>query len=314
MVKATNRRGSENVELFVDDEKFPKYFHVPESQSLTIFANNLLVNVEKNDSTLLAIEQVKTESKMDEFLNKAAHRAQYDKDIRVINLNEVVVNARRIERKDEERLKDWRNSLSDLTINREFIENTKPISIFHALLNVSGVVIYMDSLGQQQVTIRGAQPIIYINGVRVPYDYLQTIDFLNEVESVDVFKTLASSAAAFGLGTSGNPALNITLRTGKSDGDGWDQPRYNFATITPLGYQVPVEFYSPIYEMPESKYLGNPDYRTTIFWKPDILISESGRASFEFYASDFPATYSVVIEGISNDGKIIRHVDKIEVK
>ena len=64
----------------------------------------------------------------------------------------------------------------------------------------------------------------------------------------------------------------------------------------------------------ELKNAWSPDFRTTIFWKPDLLVSEDGKASFEFYTSDFPTTYSVVIEGLSNDGKIIRQVEKIEVR
>jgi hypothetical protein len=38
---------------------------------------------------------------------------------------------------------------------------------------------------------------------------------------------------------------------------------------------------------------------------------ENGEAVFDFYTADSSTTYSVVIEGITNDGKIIRHVSKI---
>ena len=66
--------------------------------------------------------------------------------------------------------------------------------------------------------------------------------------------------------------------------------------------------------MPLLKNLTMPDLRSTIFWKPDLILSEDGAVSFDFYTSDFPTTYSVVIEGISDDGIIIRQVEKIEVK
>ena len=79
-------------------------------------------------------------------------------------------------------------------------------------------------------------------------------------------------------------------------------------------YQEPVEFYSPKYETLEARQAVIPDYRTTIFWKPDIVVSDSEEASFEFYTSDYKTTYSVVIEGITNDGKIIRQVEKIRVE
>ena len=37
-------------------------------------------------------------------------------------------------------------------------------------------------------------------------------------------------------------------------------------------------------------------------------------ASFDFYTYDFPSMYSVVIEGLTNDGKIVRQVEKIRVE
>jgi hypothetical protein len=45
-----------------------------------------------------------------------------------------------------------------------------------------------------------------------------------------------------------------------------------------------------------------------------VILEEEEKATFEFYSSDFPTTYSVVIEGITGDGKIIRQVEKIRVE
>jgi len=151
---------------------------------------------------------------------------------------------------------------------------------------------------------------LMLNGNRIDMDELLTVQ-ITEIDAIDVFRTLAGSGI-FGIGIGANMVINITTRL--ADDEDEDSFRYNFTTINPLGYQPAVEFYSPKYDTPESKYSSNPDYRTTIFWKPDITVTESGKASFEFYTSDFPTTYSVVIEGISNRGKIIRHVDKIVVE
>jgi len=81
-----------------------------------------------------------------------------------------------------------------------------------------------------------------------------------------------------------------------------------------LGYQKPIEFYSPKYDTPESKNFSVPDFRTTIFWKQNVVVSDEGETSFEFYSSDFPSTYSVVIEGITDEGKPVRQIEKIQVK
>ena len=115
------------------------------------------------------------------------------------------------------------------------------------------------------------------------------------------------------LANGGGGAISITTRIGTGS-NRLNDLRRNIASLNPIGYQQPVEFYAPRYDTPESRHIGNPDFRTTIFWKPDVLVSDDGEAVFEFYTSDFPTTYSVVMEGLSQDGKIIRKVETIEVK
>jgi hypothetical protein len=56
-----------------------------------------------------------------------------------------------------------------------------------------------------------------------------------------------------------------------------------------------------------------PDLRTTIHWEPNITTDEEGKANFRFYTADAPSTYSVVIEGVTEDGKIVYKRDKIVV-
>ena len=149
--------------------------------------------------------------------------------------------------------------------------------------------------------------LIYIDGIE------STVDDLNQIppkliESIDVFKEVGASI--FGV-RGANGAISVT--TGIAS-DNSKNLRSNTITVSPLGYQKPVEFYSPTYDTQESRNFGIPDYRTTIYWKPDLLVLDDDQASFEFYTSDFPTTYSVVIEGITNEGKIIRQVETIEVR
>ena len=143
-----------------------------------------------------------------------------------------------------------------------------------------------------------------------PFDSPLEAVNVNNVESIDIFK--GASAAIFGIRGS-NGAISITTRKGDNSTI-YGNSGVNYASLSPLGFQMPVELYAPKYDTHETKHLGNPDYRTTIFWKPDIVTSEDGKASFEFYTSDFPTTDAVVIEGISTDGKLIRKVEKIEVR
>jgi len=84
--------------------------------------------------------------------------------------------------------------------------------------------------------------------------------------------------------------------------------------LSPLGYQQPVEFYSPKYDTPGKRNAQTPDLRTTIHWQPVVQTDSLGVASFEFYTADDPASYTVIIEGLANDGSIIRQEGKLWVK
>jgi Outer membrane cobalamin receptor protein len=244
-------------------------------------------------------------------MEKALQRAKYDEDMRFVQLKEVEVVAKRIEKKEEPRLRYWANSNSDVTVRREEIEEKRLIRLEDLLSSISGVIVidgaaYIQRAMHSSINL-DTRALIILDGM-----IINNID-LNEnvvnIESIDVFK--GASAAIFGL-RGNNGAISITTRRGEVYTSDYKEP--NFAVLSPLGYQKPVEFYSPKYDTPNSKYLTNPDYRTTIFWKPDIVINEKEEARFEFYTSDFSSTYSVVIEGITNDGRIIRQVEKIEVK
>jgi hypothetical protein len=45
------------------------------------------------------------------------------------------------------------------------------------------------------------------------------------------------------------------------------------------GYYRAREFYSPMYDRPGPHH-GQPDYRTTLFWEPEVKPGEDGRARY----------------------------------
>jgi siroheme synthase (precorrin-2 oxidase/ferrochelatase) len=88
--------------------------------------------------------------------------------------------------------------------------------------------------------------------------------------------------------------------------------KFNIETLMPKGYREAAEFYSPKYET-EKELKKGADRRTTIFWKPNVVF-ENGNAQFDFYTADYKTTYSVVIEGITYNGQIVRKEEKIYLK
>ena len=94
--------------------------------------------------------------------------------------------------------------------------------------------------------------------------------------------------------------IEITTRN-KS---GWIRNnRPDFATYRPLPVTYPKDFYSPKYAATARDNVV-PDYRSTIFWKPDVTTDVNGKATFSFYTSDVTGNYTVNIQGSDMDGNI----------
>ncbi|HEY3405989.1 MAG TPA: hypothetical protein VGK59_21535 [Ohtaekwangia sp.] len=70
------------------------------------------------------------------------------------------------------------------------------------------------------------------------------------------------------------------------------------------GLQLQREFYSPRYESPAQRESRMPDQRTLLYWNPQILTGTDGKQQVEFYTSDVPGEYKIVVEGISYDGHV----------
>jgi hypothetical protein len=92
-----------------------------------------------------------------------------------------------------------------------------------------------------------------------------------------------------------------------------------FAKKTPGNYlyRPPVfasvkEFYAPKYAV--KKPVVIPDTRATLFWAPNIITDNNGRASVSFYTADKAGTYSVNMQGADMEGLVGAAQSKIAVK
>lgn len=65
------------------------------------------------------------------------------------------------------------------------------------------------------------------------------------------------------------------------------------------GYSVAKEYFSPVYETPESK--EGTDKRSSLYWNPYPTVN-NGKTSCSFYNSDSVKKYKIVVEGISRRG------------
>ncbi|MFA9187902.1 hypothetical protein AAGV33_13995 [Flavobacterium sp. FBOR7N2.3] len=74
---------------------------------------------------------------------------------------------------------------------------------------------------------------------------------------------------------------------------------FNIAMIE--GYYGKKVFYEAVYDEVTITD-STPDYRNTLFWKPDIITDTNGEANIEFYCSDINSLFLGNIEGVSGEG------------
>jgi hypothetical protein len=72
-------------------------------------------------------------------------------------------------------------------------------------------------------------------------------------------------------------------------------------------------FYSPDYSTDSLRNSRIPDFRNTLYWNPCLMTDKNGKATAEFFTSDEPGEYTVVVEGMSPDGTITRTEKKFFV-
>jgi hypothetical protein len=69
------------------------------------------------------------------------------------------------------------------------------------------------------------------------------------------------------------------------------------------GYTPQYNFYSPDYGIDSLTKSRIPDFRNTLYWKPDLKSARDGKVSAEFFTSDESGVYTIIVEGISSAGK-----------
>ena len=66
------------------------------------------------------------------------------------------------------------------------------------------------------------------------------------------------------------------------------------------GYSRPYSFYSP--EYPEGPIFGDVDYRRTLYWNPNVITDEEGKAQVEFYNNSITRHFKVEAAGMTSSG------------
>ena len=273
IVRVVNKSDSKYVALFIEEDSFPKWtFPIP----------------------------VSAEIKQETF-RKYVEQATPKKGKWELTLPEVTITGRHIPKSvvrpsyviDEERIKE----LNDLSWAVNDIPRVKGLSYY-----VSGVGFpFRKLIIDDEVN----EPLVFEEG------YISQMFERIKVEEVkSIYFSIIHEGIPLGFDKILPPITELVIVC-KNIYSVFESKTNNIQLIQPLGYQKPAEFYAPKYDTPEAREDETLDMRTTIHWQPDVRTDSLGIAAFKFYTADAKSSYTVVIEGVTDEGKIIGDEEKI---
>ena len=232
------------------------------------------------------------------YMAKMDQKYTIENGMRVYNLAEVIVTGRR-ERAVKTESPFYSVGVSKV-LTEEDVKKGHFISTYDLLRRLPGITIT-----NNEVRYRFAPVMVLLDNVpEENFDF----DLLDVDDIKDVFYSPATSVGPLYGSAAGNGAIVVTTKNGFIQKNKMNS---NIQTITTLGYQQTVEFYSPAYDTEAKKESVKPDLRSTIYWNPSVQVDESGTVHVSFYTADSAADYGVVIEGVCTSGNLIYSGEKV---
>ncbi len=159
---------------------------------------------------------------------------------------------------------------------------------------------------------------LVVDGIEQDPIFYDMID-VDDISSIEILR--GASAALYGLhGAAG--VFIVTTKKGDVDYASYtadrQHPRYTKPTGLKTytfkgGYDYRREFYSPNYDNPKTD-TQMADLRSTIYWNPNIITDEKGKATINFFNADGTGDYKVIAEGLDRQGNLGRQLYRYTVK
>ena len=169
-------------------------------------------------------------------------------------------------------------------------------NILQVLQNrVAGMRVYRNSVGDYGALIRGSCPLYLIDGMPIDACVLPSIN-QRDLDRIEILK----GPSGYVYGSRGGSGV-IALFT-KQGGARYEKvkPVDHMVIHQAQGFQQQKAFYVPRYTA-EGK-TDRPDYRTTLYWNPDVKTNKNGKATVKFPVSDRETEHRIVINGLSSNG------------
>ena len=275
LVQARTKKGFAGVDILMDPPQYPVATHkAPYFNGATTFMEDYLMNT----------------------------RDQYymEGGMRVYNLKEVTVTAKR-ERPSSKSI--YTGGINTYTVEEDRLQGYGQTA-FDAASRLPSVTITNGS----EIHIRNnSEPAIIVIDDIV---YEDASDILKDIQVSDMSSiSLLRGADAVILGPrASGGAVVITLKDPRNLPA---RPAQGIITYTPLGYSESVEFYHPTYDTPEKKNAQRSDFRSTVYWNPELRLDAEGKATIEYYTPDRTAPEDIIIEGVDKNGKVCRILQTI---
>lgn len=275
LVQARTKKGFAGVDILMDPPQYPVATHkAPYFNGATTFMEDYLMNT----------------------------RDQYymEGGMRVYNLKEVTVTAKR-ERPSSKSI--YTGGINTYTVEEDRLQGYGQTA-FDAASRLPSVTITNGS----EIHIRNnSEPAIIVIDDIV---YEDASDILKDIQVSDMSSiSLLRGADAVILGPrASGGAVVITLKDPRNL---TARPAQGIITYTPLGYSESVEFYHPTYDTPEKKNAQRSDFRSTVYWNPELRLDAEGKATIEYYTPDSTAPEDIIIEGVDKNGKVCRILQTI---
>ena len=275
LVQARTKKGFAGVDILMDPPQYPVATHkAPYFNGATTFMEDYLMNT----------------------------RDQYymEGGMRVYNLKEVTVTAKR-ERPSSKSI--YTGGINTYTVEEDRLQGYGQTA-FDAASRLPSVTITNGS----EIHIRNnSEPAIIVIDDIV---YEDASDILKDIQVSDMSSiSLLRGADAVILGPrASGGAVVITLKDPRNLPA---RPAQGIITYTPLGYSESVEFYHPTYDTPEKKNAQRSDFRSTVYWNPELRLDAEGKATIEYYTPDSTAPEDIIIKGVDKNGKVCRILQTI---
>ncbi len=273
--------------------------------------NFIFKNLEYNDTIEIMLETLNEKMKKAYIIDIDKYEEFITPEINIYNLKTEIENLKKgrkyykknynyVQQKDSLRHEDGRlHSYVDQTIYMKDISANAYTDVMQLLqAYVPGISKYSMSVLRGITSINlSSEPLYLMDGVPTDKSFMSSMTPDN-IERIEILKNPGNTAIYGSRGANGVVAVYSKKGRNTILGE---------LKIKMLGYHTPNKF---VFDTNKKR----TNRETTLYWNPQLKIDKKGQASFKFKVPKECENYSIIIQGISNDGTPIYFVKHYKIR